>query len=112
MSILRTLQRKRVALPCLREVAATPAPHTAKPGDTLWLTKHALSTGIERVVAGAVQGNSVTLQSCSKTYEMGIDLHSTWDKAHEAALEAQRRKIVQLEKQLIAHRKMTFKRPA
>lgn len=112
MSLLKTLPRKNSSPPCQREAAAAQATHACKPGDTLWLTRHSLSEGIERAVAVAVQGNSVTLQSCGKAYEMGVDLHKAWDEAYAAALETQRRKIVQLEKQLISHRKMTFKRPA
>lgn len=103
------LNRQRKAQPCAGFVPSPSPACTVKSGDKLWLTRYALTEGILRVVADTVEGTQVTIQSTGKIYEMGVDLHATWEQAHEAAMQAQRRKIVQLEKQLIVHRRMTFK---
>ena len=80
-----------------------------KKGDKLWLSKYALTEGIEQIVVGSVHGIMVTPEGCSKAYEMGQYLHGTWDEAQKSASSALRKKIIQLEKQLLTHRKMTFK---
>ena len=78
-------------------------------GDKLRMSKYALTTGLVEVVVESVDGAQITPKDYSVSYELGKDLHATWAEAEAAAKTALRKKIVQLEKQMITLRKMTFK---
>lgn len=78
-------------------------------GDKLWFSKYALTHGLEQLVVESVNGLQITPKGYSASYELGKDLHETWEQAEAAAKASLRKKIVQLEKQMLILRKMTFK---
>lgn len=102
MASVKTEPKSRVKLP--------------QEGDKLWLSKYALTKGLIEVVVESVGSDQSVPVSVicaphgySVVYELGKDLHATREEAEEAAKSALRKKIVQLEKQMITLRKMTFK---
>ena len=82
-----------------------------KPGDALWLSRHALTKGILPVVAESVKDHHIKVQGRSTLYEWNVDVHPDWESAASAAQESLRSKVKALEKQLMGLRKVNFMKP-
>ena len=79
-------------------------------GQKLWLSKYALSSGInERVMAtGLIEGKYVRVCGYWVLYTLGRDIHATRAEAVKAAEAARIIKIASLRKQIAKLEKLTF----
>lgn len=77
-------------------------------GDEVFLSMAALTDGIKSVTVGEVVGSRITPAGHDLSYELGVDIHQTWNQAADAARAAVHAKIQQLERDLDAHKSMRF----
>ena len=81
-------------------------------GQKLWLSKYALSRGINEQMAetGLIEGKYVRVRVCGYwvLYTLGRDIHATRAEAVKAAETARIIKIASLRKQIAKLEKLTF----
>jgi hypothetical protein len=79
---------------------------------TFWLTKYALSTGIEKVTtsgANTEKGSHVRVSGRAwGLYKVGTDLQSTREEAVAVAEQMRQKKVASVKKQLAKLEKMNF----